>query len=175
MEYCEKRGNQYTGSGEELVHSLFPARREELISLVDDGELETTEREQVQVLHEVHETTGGRNQDVAAHLQLLTLVTGRSTTVDHARTQHRAVAQTACFVEDLASQLSGGTNNEDKRLSTNLVGQRVVAGGVRARSCELASLAHQLGEDGDEEGGCLAGACQQSVSGKAVFGVHSPV
>jgi hypothetical protein len=63
--------------------------------------LETTEGEQVVVLHEVHQATGGGNEDVATHLELLALVLGRSTTVDDARAQHRAVTETTSLVKDL--------------------------------------------------------------------------
>jgi hypothetical protein len=57
----------------------------------------------------------------------------------------------------LAGQLASRTNDQDKRLSTDTVRERVVADGIRTGSSQLASLAHELGQDRDEEGSSLAG------------------
>ena len=72
-----------------------------LVAVVLFDLLEATEGEQIVVLHEVHEATGGGDEDVASHLELLVLALGGSTTIDDARTQHGAVAQTTSLVEDL--------------------------------------------------------------------------
>jgi hypothetical protein len=125
---------------------------------VKDDLLEAAERQQVVVAHEVHKTTGGGDEDVASHLELLALVLGGSTTVDDARSQHSAVAETASLIEDLAGKLAGGADDQHQRLSADAVSGGVVAGWVGARCSKLAGLAHQLGEDGQEEGSSLARA-----------------
>jgi hypothetical protein len=130
---------------------------------VKDDLLEAAERQQVVVAHEVHKTTGGGDEDVASHLELLALVLGGSTTVDDARAQHSAVAETASLIEDLASKLAGGADDQHERLSADTVGRGIVAGRVRARSSKLTGLAHELGQDGKKESRSLAGAWMMSV------------
>jgi hypothetical protein len=71
---------------------------------------------------------------------------------------HNAVRTRKTYVEDLAGELASRAHNQDEWLSTNTVGERVVANRVGARSSQLASLAHELGQDGNEEGTSLAGA-----------------
>jgi hypothetical protein len=70
-----------------------------LVAVVLFDLLEAAEGEQVVVLHEVHEATGGGDEDVATHLELLALALGRSATIDDARTQHGAVAQTTSLLD----------------------------------------------------------------------------
>ena len=103
------RGRLHTTTLENLLHGIFPASREQLISLVKDGEpgvlasdddvleglfdlLETTEREQVHVLRKVHESAWSGDEDITTHLQLLALILCRCTAIDDARTQHGTVA-----------------------------------------------------------------------------------
>lgn len=57
--------------------------------------LEAAEREQIDVLHEVHKATRSGDEDVTAHLELLALVLGRRTTVNGTRSQHGTVTQAA--------------------------------------------------------------------------------
>jgi hypothetical protein len=57
----------------------------------------------------------------------------------------------------LASELASRADDQHKRLSTNAVRERVVADGVGTRRSELTSLAHELRQDGDQEGSRLAG------------------
>ena len=54
--------------------------------------LQAVEGQQVDVGHEVHEATRRGDENVAAHLELLTLIPAGGATVDDARTQHSAVA-----------------------------------------------------------------------------------
>jgi hypothetical protein len=69
--------------------------------------LETLQRKQVVLAHEVHQATRGGDENITTHLELLALVLGRSTTVYNARTQHGAVAQTTSLIKDLTSKLAG--------------------------------------------------------------------
>jgi hypothetical protein len=55
--------------------------------------LETLQRKQVVLAHEVHQATRGGDENITPHLELLALVLGRRTTIDDARTQHSAVTQ----------------------------------------------------------------------------------
>lgn len=114
--------------------------------------LETSHGQSVRIPHEVHKATGSGNKDVATLLQLLTLVFHWSTTVHHARAQHGTIAETTRFIEDLTGQLASWADDKDERLSTNT---RLVSG--RTWSLKHTSLAHQLGEDRQEEGCSLAG------------------
>jgi hypothetical protein len=69
------------------------------------------------------------------------------------------VAPTAAgFIEDLASKLTCRAYDQDERLSTNPVSERVVADWIRTRGGQLASLAHELGQDRNKERSSLAGA-----------------
>lgn len=151
-----------TGAREKLLHSLLPSGRKKFVCLVDNSELEATEREQVEILHEVHQATRSGDEDVAAHLQLLALVTSRGTTVDYTWAQHSTVAQTTSLIKDLAGQLASWAHNEHKRLSADAVCERVVTRRVGPRSGELASLAHKLGQDRNQEGSSLSRAWTQS-------------
>jgi len=54
--------------------------------------LKPVERKQVDIGHEVHEATRRGDENVAAHLELLTLIPAGGATVDDARTQHSTVA-----------------------------------------------------------------------------------
>lgn len=145
-------------AAKQLLHSLLPTAREELVGFVEDSELETSERQQVHVLHEVHQTSRSGNEDVAPHLELLALVPAGGAAVDDARAQHGAIAETTSLIEDLARQLASGADDENERLGTNSVSQRIVSRRVGAGCRKLASLAHQLGEDGKQECSSLAGA-----------------
>jgi hypothetical protein len=127
-----------------------------IVSWIAANLLETTERQQIEVLHEIHETTRCGNENIAAHLQLFALITSRSTTVDDARAQHSAVAESTSLVEDLAGQLSSRADDEHKRLSADAVCEGVVPSGIRTRGRELAGLAHELRQDREEEGSCLS-------------------
>jgi hypothetical protein len=74
--------------------------------------------------------------------------------MSHKRFVHRLEIH---LVKDLAGKLSSRADDQDKRLSTNTVRERVVADGVGTRGSKLTSLAHELGQDGDQKGSRLAG------------------
>ena len=56
----------------------------------------------------------------------------------------------------LTSKFTRRADDQDERLRTNFVGERVVADRVGARSSELTGLAHELGQDREEERSSLA-------------------
>ena len=78
--------------------------------------LETIEGQESWITSEILEATRGSDENIAALLQGHLLIPDGGTTIDDARTQHRAVAQTTALVEDLTSQLTGWAHNENKRL-----------------------------------------------------------
>ena len=107
--------------------------------------------------HDVNETTRSGNEDVATFSQFSHLLTHGTTAVCNAGTQHRSIAQTSSFVEDLAAELTSRSNDEDEWLSPNSVRLSIEAiGQVGSLGGELLGLAHQLGETGDQECSCLA-------------------
>lgn len=106
--------------------------------------LEAAERQEIVVLHKVHEASWSGNQDVTAHLELLALIPSGSTSIHNARAQHCTVAQATSQVERLSSELAGRTHNQYQRLGTDPVCKRVVAGWVGSRCRQLASFTHEL-------------------------------
>lgn len=148
---------EHTGTREKLLHDFLPARGKELVCLIDDSELEATEGQQIEVLHEVHKATRSGNENVTAHLERFTLAARRRSTVYHTRAQHRTVTQTTSLVKDLAGQFSSWAYDKNERLGANAVCCWVVTCRVWTRSGKLASLAHEFGQDGDEEGSRLSG------------------
>jgi hypothetical protein len=152
-----EEGSEHTRTREKLLHDFLPACGQQLICLIDDSVFEATEGQQVEVLHEVHKATRSGNENVTAHLKLFTLVARRRSTVDHTRAQHRTVAQATSLVKDLTGQLPSWAYDKNKRFCANAVCQLVVSRRVWTRSGELASFAHESGQDGDEEGSRLSG------------------
>lgn len=131
-----------------------------LISLVKDHVTNTAEGQESGIVHEVDQTTGRRNENVAALLELGALLTGRTATVNDARAKHGAVAKLPGFGEDLNSQLTAGADDDNEGLSADsLVNTLAEGGGIGTRSGQLLSLAHQLIQDGNQIGGSLAGTC----------------
>lgn len=122
-----------------------------------DHLLDAAQGENVRLVHEIDNATGGANQDVAALLKLLALKTRGSTTIGDARTKHRAVAETTGLVKDLGGQLTSGADNQHKRLTPNSIARGKV-NGARAWSGELLSLAHQLRKNGNQERASLSRA-----------------
>lgn len=109
---------------------------------------DAAQSEDVRLTHEVDNATRGADQNITALFELLTLKAGRCTTIDDARTKHRAVAETAGLVKDLGGQLTGRADNQNKRLTTNALTRGQVQR-AWARSTELLSLAHQLRKNGN--------------------------
>jgi len=107
-------------SASSITVNLFLGSTSFLASQIQ-GLLEAPEGQQVVVRHEVHEATGGGNENVAAHLELLTLALGGSAAIDDAGSQHGSVAQAAGLVEDLTCQLTSRTDDKYQRLGTNTV------------------------------------------------------
>jgi hypothetical protein len=125
-----------------------------LIGLVDHNELDALERENTATLEEVDETSGSTDKNVTTLAELETLGHGIGTTVDHTRTKHGPVTETTTFIEDLSSQLTGGSDDKNQRFSrvSTLPSEKSV--GTRSR--QTLGLAHQLGQDGDEESSRLS-------------------
>jgi hypothetical protein len=113
----------------------------------------------VWLCHEVKQTTWSGDKDIAAFGELLFLLTNWCTTVGNTRAKHRAIAETATLIEDLAAQLAGWGNDENQRLSSNCVaiGNKAI-GKVGTRSSQFLGLSHELGQDRDEVCSGLAGA-----------------
>lgn len=122
--------------------------------------LDAAKRENVWLLHKVKQPSRSSDEDIATLLKLLSLVTSGSTTVSDTRTQHRAIAQTTGFVEDLCGQLASRGNDEHQRLRTNRVRGRVEFGSqIRTRCSKLLCLTHQLREHGNKESRSFARSC----------------
>jgi hypothetical protein len=107
--------------------------------------LEAPKGQQVDVAHEVHQAARRSDEDIAAHLELLALIPRRGTTVDDTGAQHGAVAQATGLIEDLAGKLASRADDQDQRLSTDTISCGIVTSRIRARSCKLACLTHELG------------------------------
>lgn len=119
--------------------------------------LDAAKRQNVRLLHEIKQPSRSSDKNITALLEFVTLSTNRSATIHNARTQHRPVAETTSLIEDLSRQLTGRSHDEHQRLSTNRVRNRVISSAqVGTGSSQLLRLAHQLRQDGDEEGGGLA-------------------
>lgn len=111
------------------------------------------------LVHEVHESSRSADEDIAAFLQLISLVTHRSATIHHTGAKHRAIAQSASLVEDLGRKLPSGRNNQHQRFGTDGIGPRIKARGqVRTRGSQLSRLSHQLRKNGDQKCGRLSRA-----------------
>lgn len=114
--------------------------------------------------HEIEKTAGSGNQNVASFLKLLTLDTSRGTAINDTRTQHGAIAQTTRFIKYLSCQLSSGADDQNQRLCSNsILPEAKVRRRVRTRSSQLSRLAHQLGNNRNEEGPRLSRAYENSV------------
>ena len=116
----------------------------------------TVQGEDVRFAHDVDETTRSSNENVTTFLELSDLLTDWTTTICNAGTKHGAIAQTTSLIEDLCAKLTSGSDNEDQWLSTNTIVLLTLCN-VGTRSSELLGLAHQLGENRDEESSSLAG------------------
>lgn len=114
----------------------------------------------MRLTHEVDNTTWGANEDVTALLELLALETSRCAAVSNARTQHRAVAEAPSIIEDLSSQLTSWTHNENQWLSSDCIRLGIeVLSHVRARGGKFLGFTHQLRQNWDEESTGFAGPC----------------
>lgn len=122
--------------------------------------LHTAERQNVRLVHEVEQATRRADQNIAAFLELLSLVTDGSTSVHDAGTKHRTVAKTASLIKDLGRKLAGRSHDENQRFSTYGVDGRIKASSqIRASSCELFGLSHQLRKNGNEKRSGFSGTC----------------
>jgi hypothetical protein len=127
---------------EDTANLRLESHVKHLIGLVDHDELDALEREDATTLEEVDETSGSTDKNVTALAELETLGHGIGTTVDHARTKHGPITETTTFIEDLSSQLTGGSNDKDQRLSR--VSTLPSDKSVGTRSRQALGLAHKL-------------------------------
>lgn len=75
-----------------------------------------------------------------------------TSTIDDTGAQHRTVAESTSFVEDLRGQLTAGAYDQHQWLSSNALSNTGLEGsGVWTWSRQLLCLAHQLGENRNEE------------------------
>jgi hypothetical protein len=126
--------------------------------------LEAIERQEIELRHEVKQSSRSGNENIAPHLELLSLQPGGGTTIDDAWTKHGAVAQSTSFIEDLACKLTGWANDKDQRLRTHAIRQWIVANRVRTRGGQETGFAHELRQDGDQVCRSLARAFSALVS-----------
>lgn len=141
-----------------MVELFLPIVMKHLIGFINDHIADTAQRQDLRAIHEVNQTAGGGDEDVAALRDLLHLFPHRAAAVDDARAQHRAITEFAGLVEDLNGQLAAWTDDHDKRLSSaGRVNAGLVGDRIRAGSRQLLGLAHQLVDDGDQIGSSLAG------------------
>jgi hypothetical protein len=112
----------------------------------------STKREHVGLRHKVQKTTGSCNEDIASFLKFFPLKPRRSTTINNTWAQHGTVTQSAGLVEDLGSELAGGTHDQNQRLGSNCICRRVEALGSVGTGCgELACLSHQFGKNWNQK------------------------
>jgi len=118
---------------------------------------DTRQGEHVRTTHEVKQATWSGHEKVTTTSQLTDLITNWGTTVRDTWTHHRTIAQTTCFVEDLAAQLTGWRNDQDQWLCPNTITSSIESGReIWSRSSELLDLAHEFGNARNQEGRSLA-------------------
>jgi hypothetical protein len=121
--------------------------------------LDTAERQYVRLVHEIKQSSGGTDQNVAAHLEFIALITDRRATVNNTGPQHRPVTQTSCLIENLCGELPSRGHNQHKRLSTHgIYTWSVASGKVRTRGGQLLRLSHQLRKNGNQKSGSFSRA-----------------
>lgn len=114
----------------------------------------------MRLTHEVDNTTWSANEDVTPLLELLTLEAGRCAAVNNTGTQHRPITEAPSIIEDLSSQLTSWTHNENQWLSSNCIRLGIeVFSHIGARGSQLLCFTHQLGQNWDEESAGFAGPC----------------
>ena len=107
--------------------------------------------------HEVKQTARSCNKNIAAFGKFGSLITGRTSTIRNTGAEHRAVAETTSFIEDLAAELTSRGNDQDQRFGSDTIGVFVEpVGQVGSGSCQLLDLAHELGNARDQERRSLA-------------------
>lgn len=84
-----------------------------LISLIDDHVLETLESQESRTAHEVNQTTGSGNEQIATLRKQRDLLTKRATTVDDTGTKHGTITKASSLIKDLGGKLSVGADDED--------------------------------------------------------------
>lgn len=112
---------------------------------MENNLLEASKRKEFRVLEKVHQASGGGDENITTHLQLLALVRGWTTAICYAWAKHGSVTQATALIEDLASQFAGRTSDQYQRLSADTVGEGIVSSRVGAGSSKLTCLAHELG------------------------------
>lgn len=126
------------------------------VVLLHHSILDTAQRQNVRLSHEVEQSTRSTDQNVASLLEFQTLSRHWASTIHDARPQHGSVAKTARFIEDLRRQLTGRRNDQHKWFGSHCISGRIEPSSkVRTCSCELLCLAHELREHWNEEGGRL--------------------
>ena len=120
--------------------------------------LDSLGRQNVRLLHEVHEAAWGADQDVATLSKLLDVVAKGNAAIAADGAQHGAVAETTSHVKNLLSELTSGTDDDDKWLGTCSVNTRIVVGSfdVGTKTLDSLGLAHELADDWDKIGSSLA-------------------
>jgi hypothetical protein len=105
----EGENQEHTSSRHDLLEIVTPIIMKQLISLINDGEAvrskrivnmkagkrnepNTVEGQDVRLVHEVLETSRSSDENVTSLLELITLLTDRTTTIDDTWPQHRTVA-----------------------------------------------------------------------------------
>lgn len=102
--------------------------------------------------HEIKKATGSSNEDVTSFLELISLKSGRGTSIHNARAKHGTVTETTSFIEDLGSQLTSWAYDQNQRLRANGISDRIKSlGDVWTRCSKLLRLSHELGENWNEE------------------------
>lgn len=113
--------------------------------------LDAVERQNLRTVHQVAETAGSRDEDVAALLELLDVVLERHAAVGADWTEPGAIGDATSEVENLVGQLAGWAHDDDQWFSTDAVNIGVIfrSSGIHTRSTNLVDLAHQLRGNGN--------------------------
>ena len=110
---------------------------------MEENSLDAIHTEHAGTVHAVNDATRRSNENVAALLKLGKLYTHWTAAVHNTWTKHAAVGETTSLVEDLGSQLTGRSNDQDDRLCANPVGGAIEPRNVRTRLAHLLPLAHK--------------------------------
>ncbi len=102
--------------------------------------------------HDIKKTARSCDKEVTPFLKLSNLLTNWTTAICNAGSQHGAIAESPSLVEDLATELTSRSDDEDEGLATDAVTLSIKSiGQIGTRCSKLLRLAHELGDDWNEE------------------------
>jgi hypothetical protein len=122
------------------------------ISLIEDEVLDVAQRNAAS-FYEIHKTTGGSHEKIAAALDLTKLRTDVGTTVDNTRAHPRTVGELARLVVNLRDKLTSRCENERCGVCLALASELTSS----SSGCGRRTVKEGLRQDGEEETTSLSG------------------